>query len=121
MTGPPPDQARLDRVMAAVHAATLVLEGLTLLLVPRTVAPVGRLTGLSLGLVLALAVVLVVLAGVQRRPWGYTAGSVAQVAFLATGFLVGAMFVLGVVFGSIWFYTRRVHRQLASGPARPPQ
>lgn len=105
--------------MAGVFAGTLVLEALTLLLVPRTVAQVTGLTGLNLSLTLGLAVVLALLAGVQRRPWGFAAGSVGQLALLATGFVVPAMFFLGAVFGGIWLYTDKIQRDLAARAGRP--
>lgn len=102
----------IDLVMSRVYAATLALEALTLLLVPRTVAQNGGVTGVNLAVTLGLATVLVVLAGMQRRSWGRLAGSTAQVAFIATGFIAPAMFFLGAVFGVIWLYTIRVQRQL---------
>ncbi len=108
------------RPMSGVYAGTLALEALTLLLVPRTVAQVSGLTGLNLTLTLGLAVVLAVLAGMQRRPWGFAAGSVGQVALLATGFVVPAMFFLGAVFGGIWLYTYKVQRDLAARAGRTP-
>jgi len=114
-----PDVARVDRVMAGVYAATLGLEALTLLLVPRTVAQDGGVTGIDLAVTLGLAATLVVLAGMQRQRWGLAAGSVAQIAFIATGFIVAAMFFLGAVFGVIWLYTIRVQRQLRGRADRP--
>lgn len=56
--------------------------------------------------VLALACVLV--AGMLRRPWGYAAGSVLQVAVVATGFWVTTMFFLGAVFAALWVVALRV-------------
>lgn len=115
-----PDVARVDRVMAGVYAATLGLEALTLLLVPRTVAQDdGGVTGIDLAVTLGLAATLVVLAGMQRQRWGLAAGSVTQIAFIATGFIVPAMFFLGAVFGVIWLYTIRVQRQLRGRADRP--
>lgn len=111
-TPPSPERAWLDRVMSGVYAATLALEALTLLLVPRTIAQSGGLTGTNLAVTLGLAAVLVVLAGLQRRRWGFAAGSVAQLAFIATGFIVPAMFFLGAVFAGIWLYTLRTQREL---------
>lgn len=52
---------------------------------------------------LVLGVCAVVLAGMLRRPWAYTAGWVLQAALLATGFMVPAMFVLGVIFLALWW------------------
>jgi hypothetical protein len=119
-TPPDPRRAGIDRVMSGVYAATLALEALTLLLVPRTVAQDGGLTGANLAVTLGLAGVLVVLAAMQRRPWGLAAGSVAQVAFTATGFIVAAMFFLGAVFGFIWLYSIHVQRELRARTASPP-
>lgn len=122
-TPPNPELARLDQVMSRVYAAVLALEALTLLLVPRTVAQTGGVTGANLAVTLGLTAVLVVLAGLQRRRWGRAAGSVAQVAFLATGFIVTAMFFLGAVFGAIWLYAIRVQRDLrdrVAGTGPPP-
>lgn len=112
MSDPAADRARVAKAMGGVYAATLVLEALTLLLVPRTVAQDGGLTGLNLTATLGLAAVLVVLAGLRRRSWGFAAGSVAQLAFLATGFIVPAMFLLGVLFGGIWIAAYRLRRDL---------
>lgn len=115
-----PDVARIDRVMSGVYAATLGLEALTLLLVPRTVAQDdGGVTGFNLAVTLGLAAAFVVLAGMQRRRWGRAAGSVAQLAFIATGLVVPAMLVLGAVFGAVWLYTVRVQRQLRGRADRP--
>lgn len=105
-------RARIDRVMSGVYAAILALEALTLLLVPRTAAQAGGLSGATLALTLGLAGVFVVLAGLQRRPWGLAAGCVAQVAFVATGFIVPAMFFLGAVFAVIWLYAIWLQRDL---------
>lgn len=114
-TAPPgPEQARLAKVMSGVYAATLALEALTLLLVPRAVAQAGGVTGMNLTITLGLAAALLVLAGRQRRPWGLSAGSVAQVAFIATGFIVPAMFFLGAVFGFVWLYTIRCNASCAA-------
>lgn len=113
---------RITRAMGAVYAATLVLEALTLLLVPRTVAQDDGITGLNLTLTLGLAAVLVALSGLQRRSWGFLAGSLAQLGFLATGFIVPAMFFLGVIFGGIWIATYRLQRNLlarVAGASRP--
>ncbi|MBA2390123.1 MAG: DUF4233 domain-containing protein [Geodermatophilaceae bacterium] len=119
-TAASPERARIDKVMSGVYAATLALEGLTLLLVPRTVAQGGGLSGVTLATTLGLAAALVVLAGMQRRTWGFAAGSVGQLAFIATGFIEPAMFVLGAVFGAIWLYTIRVQRELRDRRPGPP-
>jgi len=52
-----------------------------------------------------LAAVAVLLAAVVGRPgqgWTLAAGSLLQVAVIATGLVVPAMFVLGAVFAVLW-------------------
>lgn len=112
--GPPrPDPVRLARTMRGVYSALLCLEALVILLVPRTIAQFGPgLTTFRLVVCLTLAALLIGCCVVIAKPWGYVAGSVLQVAVLATGFLVTAMFFLGLIFGLIWFATGRLHRDL---------
>ena len=50
-----------------------------------------------------LGVVCILLSGMMRRPWAYTAGWVLQAGFIAAGFLVTDMFVLGILFAAIWW------------------
>lgn len=56
----------------------------------------------------ALAVSLLLTAGVLRRPGGYVVGSVLQVAVVAAGFAVPLMFVVGGVFAALWVASLRV-------------
>jgi len=52
----------------------------------------------------AIAIVAIVLSGyVGRRPWALYAGSVLQLAVIASGVLVPVMYVLGVIFTALWF------------------
>ena len=54
-----------------------------------------------------IAVVLgaacVVLAGLTRMRWSLAAGWVLQLGFLAAGFLIADMFVLGAIFTALWW------------------
>ena len=50
-----------------------------------------------------LGVVCILLSGMMRYRWAYGAGWVLQAGFIAAGFLVTDMFVLGVVFAAIWW------------------
>jgi hypothetical protein len=50
-----------------------------------------------------LGVVSILLSGMTRHRWAYSAGWLLQVGFIAAGFLVADMFVLGVVFTAIWW------------------
>ncbi|MGH3446720.1 MAG: DUF4233 domain-containing protein [Nocardioidaceae bacterium] len=58
--------------------------------------------GTSLGIGLGLAVAAIVIAGLLRMEWAYYAGFALQVAALALGVIVTAMFVLGVCFAALW-------------------
>lgn len=70
----------------------------------------GRLAMLIGGTVLALLFVLA--AGLLRRSWGPALGWALQVLMLATGFVLPAMFVLGAVFVTCWWYALRAGRRL---------
>ncbi|HEY3872642.1 MAG TPA: DUF4233 domain-containing protein [Actinocrinis sp.] len=45
----------------------------------------------------------VVLAGMTRMRWSITAGWVLQLGFLAAGFVIADMFVLGAIFTALWW------------------
>lgn len=50
-----------------------------------------------------LGVACVLLSGLMRHRWAYSVGWALQIAFIAAGFLVTAMFILGVVFAALWW------------------
>jgi hypothetical protein len=54
------------------------------------------------------SVLLIVLSGFVSRPGGYVAGSVAQVAVLAGGFVVPMMFGIGALFVVMWVVALRL-------------
>ena len=113
--------ARVERALRGTLAGSLILEALMVLFVPRTIAPLGdnELTGGRLAFLLGLAGALIVAAVVQRRRFGLLLGSVLQVPVVATGFLIGVMWVLGGIFAALWFYMLRARKELLR-PARPP-
>ena len=51
-----------------------------------------------------LALLFILLCGMLRKPWGYAAGWVLQLVLIATGFVVPAMFVIGVLCALAWWY-----------------
>ncbi len=115
MTAPDPERAA--RALRGAGAAVLLLEGIVVLFVPRGIAQSGPgLTGLSLTLLLVLAVVLILASGVQRRPWGLVAGTALQVPLLLTGLLNGVMWFLGGAFVLIWLYLLQVRKELLGSP-----
>jgi hypothetical protein len=114
-------RARVERAVHGTLSAALVFEALTVLFVPRAIAPLSDdgLTGGRLAFLLGLVGALLLAAAVQRRRFGRLLGTVLQVPVVATGFLVGVMFVLGLLFAGVWIYLLRIRRELL-GTARPP-
>jgi Protein of unknown function (DUF4233) len=99
------DQRPADpwRSFGAVMAATLVLEAIVVLLaIPVVGAVGGGLTAPSLAYLVGLAAVLILLAGLQRRPWAIWVNLAVQVVALA-GFAVypGVGFI-GLLFTGVW-------------------
>ncbi|WP_375501732.1 DUF4233 domain-containing protein [uncultured Jatrophihabitans sp.] len=93
---------RADRATRGALAAVLCLEAVVVLLVPRAIAFTTGLGTTRTVILIALAVLLVAVGGLLRRPWGIAVGSAMQVLFTATGILIPTMFVVGVIFAAIW-------------------
>lgn len=101
-----------------VGGGALFLEWIVVLLVIQPIQTLAPDTsGWRLAVLVALAFGCLVVAALLRYPWGWHLGTALQLAIVATGFLLPAMFVLGVVFLGIWIYILRVRRTL-SRPAR---
>ncbi len=121
-----PDPVRAGRALGGAGAAVLLIEGIAVLFVPRGIAQSGPgLTGGRLWFLLALALVLILAAGVQRRPSGVLVGTALQVPMLLTGLLHGVMWFLGGAFVLVWLYLLELRKDLlgtAFGPvsAREP-
>ncbi len=108
---------RANRATRSALAGVLGLEAVVVLLVPRAIA----YTSSGLGVVrtvilLSLAVLMVLVAAVVRRPWGIGAGSVLQLAFVLTGVLLTAMFIVGLVFAAIWLSLLNLRHELVGTP-----
>lgn len=88
---------------SAVMAATLVLEAIVILLaIPVVGAVGGGLTGLSLGYLLGVTVLLIVLAGLQRKPWAIWVDLAAQLVVLAGFAVYPGIGFIGVLFAGLW-------------------
>jgi hypothetical protein len=84
-------------------AAILTLEAVTLFLFGVVAIGTTDLTaGAALGMGVGLAVLCVLAAGLLGRRGGYALGWAVQVVAIALGFVVTAMFFLGVVFTALW-------------------
>lgn len=78
---------------AVLFFATLAINGLT-----------GIPTAVVVGGGAGAIVLFVVVAMLQRYSWGVVLGGVLQVALIATGVLVSVMYVVGVVFATLWIW-----------------
>ena len=96
----PPDPWKSFR---GVMAGTLIMEAIVVLLALPVVARAdGGLTVFRGGFLIGFAVVLVLLAGVQGRPWAIWVNLAMQLVLIA-GFVVhGAVGFMGVVFLGVW-------------------
>jgi hypothetical protein len=119
---PTPEQiaaraARANRATRGAMAGILGLEALVVLLVPRAIAYTSSgLGGSRTAILIGLAVLLVIGAGLVRRPWGIGLGSVLQLAFILTGVLLTAMFVVGVIFAAIWLALLNLRHEIVGTP-----
>jgi uncharacterized membrane protein YciS (DUF1049 family) len=106
----------MGRIQRAMCAGMLLLQAVVVFLttpVLLVLTDVGTVLGLVLGLGLTLA--CLVAAGTMRRPFGGWLGWAVQAASLLMGFLVAAMFALGLIFGSLyagsWFLGAKIDRE----------
>lgn len=124
MTAPelsPHEQAervrRADAATRGALAGVLGLEALVVLLVPRALAASSSGLGTPKTLVLVgLAVLMVLTAGLLRRSYGVAAGTIMQVPLMLTGVLLPVMFVLGVVFWAVWYRILTLRRDVVGTP-----
>ncbi|SDC95786.1 Protein of unknown function [Geodermatophilus telluris] len=116
-----PDPVRAARALRGAAAAVLLLEGIAVLFVPRAIAQTAAGLGpLRLTLLLALAALLVLASGVQRRPRGLEVATALQVPLLLTGLIDAAMWFVGGVFVLIWLYLLQIRKDLLGAPFREP-
>jgi hypothetical protein len=112
-------QRRLCSAILGLEAVVLGLS--TLVLVP--LSSVSDTAGLTIGLGLLVACVLI--AGLLRFRWAFALGWLVQVAALALGFVIGAMFALGAIFLALWatayLLGRRIETDRAAWEARARQ
>ncbi|MGH3560396.1 MAG: DUF4233 domain-containing protein [Mycobacterium sp.] len=84
-------------------AATLVLEAIVVLLALPVVGAVGGgLTVASLVYLVGLAVALVLLTGIQGRPWAIWMNLALQSVLIAGFIVYPGVGVVGVVFTAVW-------------------
>ncbi len=105
--------------LRGVMAATLVLESIAVLLALLVITKTGDNGGpAGITIVLVLAASMIVTAGLMRRPWALWVALALQLAMIASGLLVFALGVLGVVFTLVWVVLLRMRHELARRMAR---
>lgn len=123
-TGPDPWKS-----FRGVMAGTLILEAIVVLLaLPVVSFSHGGLTWTSGGFLIGMTGVLILLAGVQGRPWALPANLGAQVVLIAGVIIHPAVCFIGVIFAAVWLLIaylraevkRRQERGLLPGQQRPP-
>jgi hypothetical protein len=129
MTEQPQGQPDPWKSFRGVMAGTLILEAIVVLLALPVVARIGGgLTVASGGYVIGLAVVLVLFAGLQGRPWAIWANLALQVVLIAGVVVHGAIGIIGLVFLVVWLVIaylrfevlRRQKHGLLPGQQPPP-
>ncbi len=110
-------------------AGTLILEAIVVLLALPVVGAVGGgLTAWSMGYLIGFAVLLVLLAGVQGRPWAIWVNLGVQLILVAGFAIYPAVGFIGVLFLVVWGVIaylraevlRRQRRGLLPGQQQPP-
>jgi biotin transporter BioY len=112
-----------------VMAGTLILEAIVVLLALPVVATADHgLTPFTAGYLIGFAIVLVLLAGIQSRPWAIWVNVAMQVVLIAGWLVNGAVGFIGLIFAAVWLFIaylrgdvlRRQKRGLLPGQQRPP-
>jgi Protein of unknown function (DUF4233) len=116
------------RSFRGVMAGTLILEAIVVLLaIPVVVVSHGGLTLLTGTYLIGMAVLLVLLGGVQGRPWAIWVNLGIQVLIIAGWAVHGAVGFIGVIFAGVWLVIvylrnevlRRQKRGLLPGQQQP--
>ena len=113
-----------------VMAGTLILEAIVVLLALPVIGAVGGgLTSASTAYVIGVAVLLILMAGVQRRPWAIWANVGAQLLLIAGWAVYPGVGFIGLLFLVVWLLIaflraevlRRQQRGLLPGQQRDPE
>lgn len=86
-----------------VMAGTLILEAIVVLLALPVVGAVGGgLTPVALGYLIGLAVILVLLTGLQGRSWAIWLDLAVQLILIAGFVLYPGVGLIGLLFAGVW-------------------
>jgi dihydrofolate synthase/folylpolyglutamate synthase len=96
-----------------VMAGTLILEAIVVLLALPVVAVVGGgLTAASAGFIIGLAVLMILGAGVQGKPWAMGFNVALQVILLFGFFVHPSIAGVAITFGIVWGYLVYLQRDI---------
>lgn len=132
MTDQPDKPAAPDpwKSFRGVMAGTLILEAIVVLLALPVVSTAdGGLTAVTGTYLIGLAVVLVLLAGLQSRPWAIWVNLGIQLVLIAGWAVSGAVGFIGLIFAGVWLLIlylrsevkRREAHGLLPGQQPPPE
>jgi high-affinity Fe2+/Pb2+ permease len=112
----------MGRFQRAMCSGMLGLEAVVLFLTTPVMLSLTHVdTAVALVVGLGLTVACVLAAGLMRTRVGGALGWVVQAAAIALGFLIGAMFALGIVFLALyagsWFLGEKIDRERAEREA----
>ncbi len=111
-------------VRRRMAASVLTFEAIVVLFAPAVAIQLsGVRPAVAVGTGVGVAVLCLLTAGLLRHRWAFALGSALQVAVVASGVVVPAMYVLGVIFAALWFFAlhlgaRAVALERAHGAAR---
>ena len=99
--------------MRTLCSSTLIAEAMVVGFAGLVAMHLSDVSGATLWTVCGIAMaVCVLLCGVLARPGAVAVGWVLQLALIASGAVVGMMYVLGIVFAALWWasvhYGRRI-------------
>jgi hypothetical protein len=123
----PPDPWKSFR---GVMAGTLILEAIVVLLALPVVGVVGGgLTAFSTAYLIGFAVLLVLMAGIQGRPWAIWANLAVQVGLIGGWLIYPGVGFVGILFTVVWLLIvylrgevlRRERRGLLPGQQSAPE
>jgi uncharacterized protein DUF4233 len=112
-----------------VMAGTLILEAIVVLLaLPVVSVSEGGLTAVTGTYLIGFAVLLILLAGLQGRPWAIWVNLAVQAVLIAGWAVSGAVGFIGLIFAGVWLLIvylrsevkRREARGMLPGQQAPP-
>lgn len=106
--------------LRGVMAGTLVLEAIVVLLALPVVSMTGGgLSTATLTYVLVLGLAMIVMSGMQRRPWALTVNLGLQVLAVAALVFSIPLGAVGLLFAAVWAYLmylrRDIQQRMATG------